>query len=97
MLLFPTCFETHCLKSEDKNLGILWTYSIMALESLHQDVLSIGAMSTAMPLAKNILLILLRRHSHRNELAKQPINDDCCGGAKSVIPCWQDNNQSEKK
>jgi hypothetical protein len=46
-------------------------------------------------LPKFVLLILLRRRSHRNELAKQRINDDC-GRAKSATPCWQDNNQSER-
>jgi hypothetical protein len=32
-----------------------------------------------------------------NKLAKQWINDDWGGGAKSVKQCWQDNNQSERK
>jgi hypothetical protein len=36
---------------------------------------------TIFVIAKIVSLILLRRRSHRNELAKQQINNDC-GGAK---------------
>jgi hypothetical protein len=50
---------------------------------------------TIFVIAKIVSLILLRRRSHRNELAKQQINNDC-GRAKYAIPCLKDNNQSGK-